>query len=179
VLLDAPVRAALAARVEALRPLASGVAWVVADNLHVTVKFLGGVERPRLELIDAALARAVAGVSRFDLAIAGLGAFPTPARARVIWAGIGGERDALGALAARAERELTSIGFSPEDRLFAPHVTLGRVREPRRNERLADALGRASSETFGRVRIDRLSLMRSDLSPHGSRYTELSAHALG
>jgi 2'-5' RNA ligase len=177
-LLVAPRRAALAAGVETLRPVASGVVWVAADNLHVTVKFLGGVDRSRLELVDAALARAVTGVAPLELAIAGLGAFPTAARARVIWAGVGGDREALGALAMRVERELTSIGFSPEDRAFSPHVTLGRVREPRRNERLADALGRGASEAFGRARIDRLSLMRSDLSREGSRYTELSGHAL-
>jgi RNA 2',3'-cyclic 3'-phosphodiesterase len=71
------------------------------------------------------------------------------------------------------------MGFAPEARGFTAHVTLGRVREPRRNPALATALERAGAITLGDLRVDRLSLMRSDLSPAGARYTELSAHPLG
>jgi 2'-5' RNA ligase len=176
-LLDAPTRAALAARVDRLREVAPGVAWVAPDNLHVTLKFLGGVDAPRLDRVRAALDRAVAGVPAFDLAVHGLGAFPTPTRARVVWAGIGDGGEALRAVAGRVERELAVLGFPPEERPFSPHVTLGRVREPRRNERLAAALARETSRS-GTVRVDRVSLMRSDLSPRGARYSELSGHLL-
>ncbi|MBI1736634.1 MAG: RNA 2',3'-cyclic phosphodiesterase, partial [Candidatus Rokubacteria bacterium] len=68
VLLDEPTRAALAARVEHLRAVAPGVAWVAPANLHVTLKFLGGVDAPRLDLVRAALDRAVAGAAPFTLA---------------------------------------------------------------------------------------------------------------
>jgi 2'-5' RNA ligase len=162
-----------------LRPLAPGVAWVAAENLHITLKFLGGVETPRLELVEKALERAVAGAAPFDLTIAGLGAFPTPTRPRVIWAGAVGGKSELVALAGRVERELAPIGFPREERPFSPHVTLGRVREPRRNERLGEALVRTATDPFGTVRVERLSLMRSDLSPRGARYSELSGHSFG
>jgi 2'-5' RNA ligase len=72
---------------------------------------------------------------------------------------------------------LASLGFPPETRVFSAHVTLGRVRAPRANPRLAEAL--ASGEVFGRQRVDRLVLMRSDLSPRGARYTELDGAPLG
>ena len=88
-LLDEATRDALAARVERLRPRAGGVAWVAPENLHVTLKFLGGVEAERLPLVREALDRAVAGRAPFDLVVSGLGAFPTPTRPRVLWAGIG------------------------------------------------------------------------------------------
>ncbi|MBI1737037.1 MAG: RNA 2',3'-cyclic phosphodiesterase, partial [Candidatus Rokubacteria bacterium] len=68
-------------------------------------------------------------------------------------------------------------GFPAEDRPFSPHVTLGRVREPKRNERLAEAFARDAAR-FGTVRVDRVCLMRSELSPRGARYSELSAHPL-
>ena len=176
-LLDEPTRAALSARVERLRSATSDVAWVAPDNVHVTVKFLGGIDAPRIDPVRAALDRAVAGVPAFTLVIERLGAFPSPARARVVWAGVGAGSEALRALADRVERELTGIGFPPEERAFSPHVTLGRVREPRRNERLAEALA-ADTSRFGAVRVDRVSLMRSELSPRGARYSELSAHPL-
>jgi 2'-5' RNA ligase len=165
--------------VDRLRAVAAGVAWVAPGNLHVTLKFLGGVETSRLEAVQSALTRAVHGHSPFDVVIVGLGAFPSATRARVIWAGIEGGRDELAALAAAVEREVAPVGFPTEERAFSPHVTLGRVREPRRNERLAEAVASATSERFGAVRVERVSLMRSDLSPRGARHTELSAHALG
>jgi len=179
VLLDDATRAALAARVESLRPVAAGVTWVAPENLHVTLKFLGGVEQPRLELVQAALARAVHGAAPFDLSVVGLGAFPSATRARVVWAGVVAGRGELTGLAASVEHELAPVGFPPEDRPFSPHVTLGRVREPRRNTELAAAFDREHAERFGVVRVDRLSLMRSDLSPRGARYSELSGHPLG
>ena len=175
--MDDPTRAALAARVARLREAVDGVAWVAPENLHLTLKFLGGVDVARLALVRDALDSAVRGCPAFDFGVAGLGAFPTPTRARVIWAGAGQGGPELQALAGRVDRALAAVGFAPEERAFSPHVTLGRMRDPRRNDRLADLLDR--SETFGRIRVDRLSLMRSDLSPHGARYSELSAHLLG
>lgn len=146
------------------------------DNLHVTLKFLGAVDTSRLPVVREALDRAVAGCASFDLAVSGLGAFPTPTRPRVIWAGAAAGSSELKDVAARVERELTAVGFASDERAFSAHVTLGRVREPRGNERLAEALG--GGERFGTVRVDRVSLMRSDLSPRGARYSELSAHPL-
>jgi len=170
------VRARLAAAVERLRPLAPGVGWVTRDNVHLTLKFLGGVESPRLAAIESALSTAATGHGAFELTVRGLGAFPTPMRPRVLWAGVAGGVAELTALAARIDDALHALGVPRETRPFAAHVTLGRVREPRANPRLAEALD--ASETFGRQPVTRVSLMRSDLSPRGARYTELAGLSL-
>jgi len=154
-----------------LRPQATGVAWVGADNLHITLKFLGGVEDTRLSDVADAVGVA-AGVRAFDVEVRGLGAFPTPTRPRVIWAGTD-DAPAFAALAARVDRALVALGFPPEARGFTPHVTLGRVREARRDPALATTLAAAATRPFGTLRVARLSLMRSDLSPRGACYTEL------
>jgi 2'-5' RNA ligase len=172
------VRVCLGEAIEGLRPVAEGIGWAATENLHVTVKFLGRVEGERLALVREALDRAVAGAEPFDIAVAGLGAFPAPIRPRVIWAGVTTGEALLVSLAERVHRELGAIGFVREARPFTAHVTLGRVRAPRRNPALAEALERAASTGYAAFRVDRLSLMRSDLSPRGARHTELSAHAL-
>lgn len=172
-LLPAELRNRLAAEIDALRDHAAGVAWVAAENLHVTLKFLGGVDESRLAEIGAALAQAVT-VPAFEVGVRGLGAFPSAARARVLWAGAPGSA-AFTTLADDVDRALAALGFPPEERGFTPHVTLGRVREPRRNDALAVALEAAAARDFGTLRVERVSLMRSDLSPRGARYTELSA----
>jgi RNA 2',3'-cyclic 3'-phosphodiesterase len=174
--LPAQIRHRLAEEVDALRPHASGVAWVATENLHVTVKFLGGVEETRLADVAVALERA-ATVPAFEVEISGLGAFPTASRPRVLWAGAPGS-PAFTRLAEGVDQALVALGFPPEARGFTPHVTLGRVREPRRDVALTEALEVAAARPFGALRVERLSLMRSDLSPRGARYTELSTAPL-
>jgi RNA 2',3'-cyclic 3'-phosphodiesterase len=173
VLLPDEIRQRLALEVDALRGHASGVAWVAAENLHITVKFLGGVEEARLSDVAAALERA-ATVPAFAVEIRGLGAFPDANKPRVLWAGAPGS-PAFTRLAEHVDQALVALDVPPEGRAFTPHVTLGRVREPRRNVPLTEALEAAAARAFGALRVERLSLMRSDLSARGARYTELSA----
>jgi len=169
------VRARLAAEVERLRPLARDVAWVARDNLHLTLKFLGGVEPDRLDTLAETLTTAVARRPVFALTVRGLGAFPSRTRARVLWAGVDAGA-ALATLATGIDAAVEPLGFAREARPFSAHVTLGRVREPRPNPRLAEAL--ALDDVLGRQRVVRVSLMRSELSPRGARYTELATAAL-
>ena len=157
---------------------ALSVSWVAPENLHVTVKFLGNVDAARVPSVIDALRSAVRGHAPFDLEVGGLGAFPSATRARVLWAGLIGGTAPLGALAASVEDALAHLGFPREDRPFSPHITLARVREPRRSPELAEALGVASGRRFGQVAVPDIALMRSDLSPRGARYSTLASIAL-
>lgn len=173
------MRSALAAWTERSRAVIGGASWVAAENVHITLKFLGRVEEPRLGLCEAALGRAVGGHRPFDLTIQGLGAFPSASRARVIWAGIGDGAEALGALADSVERELERLGFPVEARRFSGHVTLARIREPRGDPTIVRALEEDANARFGTTRVERVVLMRSDVSPRGARYTERASVTLG
>jgi 2'-5' RNA ligase len=177
VLLPEDVRRALGREIERMRAVARGVSWVAPDNLHVTLKFLGDVGEPVVESLRLALGRVATAAEPFQLGVRGLGAFPTRTRARVVWAGIDTGAAAIGALAGRVEQSLAALGFAPEGRPFAGHVTLGRVREPRRDPALAEALERPAGD-FGTVRVDRIALVKSDLSPRGARYTPLDSWPL-
>jgi 2'-5' RNA ligase len=178
VLLPERVRAALASEVERMRAVTRGVAWVAGTNLHVTLKFLGEVDAARVDAVTTALNGAAAAVAPFTVELSGLGAFPTPLRPRVLWAGIASGVPAMTTLAARVEAALAGCGFAPDDRPFAAHVTLGRVREPRRDPALAAEIERAARQPFGEIMVDRIVLVRSELSPRGARYSEVSAAPL-
>jgi 2'-5' RNA ligase len=177
VLLPDAVRRALAAAVDRLRPLAPGVAWVASENLHVTLKFLGEVDDGRVTQVREALARAVPAGAPFDVRVRAMGAFPGAARARVLWAGIA-DAGPLAALADRVDTALGTAGFPRDERPFAAHVTLGRVREPRRDAALAAALAEAATVDFGLVRVDQVVLVRSQLSPRGARHSPVGAWPL-
>ncbi len=179
ILLPDRLRSSLAMEIERLGPQARGVGWVVPENLHLTLKFLGSVEPLRMEQIEGALQATAAAAAPFTLAVRGLGAFPSPARPRVIWAGVQTAGTAVAALASRLDDALGPLAFPREERPFSAHVTLGRVREPRRDPALAEALAAGSEKDFGYFRVERMTLMRSDLSPRGARYTALAAWPLG
>jgi RNA 2',3'-cyclic 3'-phosphodiesterase len=126
--------------------------------------------------VAAALSAAAASSTAFDLVLRGLGAFPSPTRPRVLWAGIDEGRAAAATLARGVDDALAELGFEREARAFSPHVTLGRVRGPRPAPRLAEAL--AAGGHFGRQPVASVALMRSDLSPRGARYSELATAPL-
>jgi 2'-5' RNA ligase len=109
----------------------------------------------------------------------GLGAFPSVTRPRVVWAGVTEGAGVTIELAGRVDEALTALGFAREERAFSPHITLGRVRQPRRDPSLTEALRGAAGSRFGRIRVTGASLMRSELSPHGARYSELASVSLG
>ncbi|HEU0130410.1 MAG TPA: RNA 2',3'-cyclic phosphodiesterase [Mycobacteriales bacterium] len=125
-----PPPPALAALARAVAPLraAHAASWVPPERLHLTLAFLGDVAEPVLPRLGDALAAAVAGTAAFGLRVAGGGAFPRPARPRVLWAGIDGEVDALARLARAVRRAARSAGVDVERAPYVPHVTVARVR---------------------------------------------------
>ncbi len=106
-----------------------------AENWHITLRFVGKVSQTDYEKLLAKLGDADLG-SGFALGFAGLGAFPKPARATVLWLGVDRGADELSRLAAVVEEATVSAGFIPEERPFHPHLTLSRIRPPRDVRRL-------------------------------------------
>ncbi len=178
-----PVRrrvAALQADLKRAAGRAAGdVKWVVPENVHLTLQFLGGVPEERRAAVEAAVTEAAAACPPFHLDVHGAGAFPSGRRARVLWAGVGGDVAVLAELAADLGRRLAVLGYPPEDRPFSAHLTLGRSRDPRGLPGLAAALARCADAPGARWPVDDVVLFRSHLSPHGPRYEALSRAPLG
>jgi 2'-5' RNA ligase len=100
--------------------------WSVTENLHLTVRFVGTVDRSVVEGIADRLAGS-AGPA-IDLALGEAGTFKRSRLARVVWLGLRFGADGLSALAARVEAECRAAGLAPEARAFQPHLTLARAR---------------------------------------------------
>ena len=177
--LDSDLKAALAIAQDRLKATRSDVGWVRPENLHLTLKFLGQVEEGRLGAIGEAIAAAATGSGPIRLVFEGLGAFPSPRAARVVWIGLSHGAEALAKLQTRVEVGLESLGFAREERPFTVHLTLGRVRSPAHREQLARALTSTSVEALGEMALDRIELMKSDLSARGARYSILQSFPLG
>jgi RNA 2',3'-cyclic 3'-phosphodiesterase len=182
VALTEPIRRTLADAMEELLVLAPFVSPSRVEAIHLTLHFVGQVERGKVSQIAGGMGRAIGSFQAFEVLVSGVGAFPAPTSARVVWAGIGEPgRTGLIALKQAMEAPLRSAGIELEDRVYAPHLTLGRVRgEPRAPERarLAEWMHRWQEFQFGALRVDAIHLMRSDLSARPPRYTVLETFAL-
>lgn len=152
--------------------------WERPEKLHITLKFLGDIEPARVEDLSLAAARAVASVEPFDLTIEEPGAFPPHGQPRVLWLGIVDASGRLAFMHNALEAECAALNFPRESRPFKPHLTLARIRSPQGARELATA-HRAIPFEPQRFKVSELIVMRSELSPGGSRYTPLSRHRLG
>lgn len=157
------------------------VKWVDTGNIHLTLKFLGNIPPARVDGITEAVKQAAKGKSPFQLEISKLGAFPTVNQPRVIWVGVGGETDRLVELQRSVDSRLAPLGFAPEKQSFVPHLTIARVREsasPDDKKALGRLLASTKFDSQGRIGVDSIKLMRSQLTPEGPIYSLLSRVAL-
>ncbi len=114
------------------RPLRDDLRWTSREAWHITLAFLGEVTDLSLTRLLPRLERAARRHRPFPLSLAGAGAFPSAARANVLWSGLSGDRRALAELAASVGAGARRAGAAPPDagRRFQPHLTLARCRAP-------------------------------------------------
>jgi 2'-5' RNA ligase len=140
---------------------------VKARNFHFTLIFLGEISEQQVSQVKDALS----GISfePFSLTYTGVGAFPRPGNARVIWVGVDDEgRKKLDALADQVVAKLGQIGFRP-DKPFSAHLTIFRAK----NRHVQVDVQKYAGRTFGTDVIDSVHLKRSDLSPAGPTYSNV------
>lgn len=169
------LRSLVAGVVAALRtsPDADAWRWTDPEAWHVTLAFLGATEPASVPRLSRSLAALAGGESRFAREAGGLGAFPTPGRARVVWYGIA---DGDGRLRRLASTVRSAVGLPPDAR-FRGHLTLGRARDPFGTD--ASALLDGADGPPARLAIDRLILYRSHLGRGPAHYEALSSAPLG
>ena len=117
------------------------------------------------------------GIATFLLEIAEVGAFPNLRQPRVLWLSISGEMDKLTAWQQRIDNGLAPLGFAKETRPFTPHLTLARLREgvsPGDRRDFGELVMKTPIEVNYKVKVNSLSLMKSQLLPTGAVYSRLA-----
>jgi 2'-5' RNA ligase len=171
--IDLPDRlAAAVAAAQAPFADAPGVRPVDPGNAHLTLTFLGDVDRDRVPAVVEALETAVddAGVEPFELVVEGYGAFPSLDYVSVVWAGVADDAGTAETtrLHEAIERETTALGFDPADHAFTPHVTLARVDDGRSKDLIRRVVD--GTVDVGRFRVDEVRLTESTLDEDGPTY---------
>ncbi|MCX8103894.1 MAG: RNA 2',3'-cyclic phosphodiesterase [Candidatus Bipolaricaulota bacterium] len=172
------VRAQLYEIARPLRQAEARVTWVRPENFHVTLKFLGEVEPSAVDALKALGAQIAAKFPKSEITFDTVGAFPDLRRPRVLWIGSQQAPQVLFDLQASLERELTKMGFEAE-RHFAPHVTVGRVKDEHtaRVGQFARLISQIAPFAC-HAQITHITLMESQLSPSGAIYTPVATWEL-
>ncbi len=157
------------------------IRWVPAQNMHLTLKFIGNIAASHLDFLKQMLTQSVNSQRQFDLQIGGIGSFPNLKRPRVLWVGIHAPAD-LTSLQKNVEAGAVRLGYEKEERGFSPHLTLGRVRQnvsAADLQRIRSALENTQIGRIGTATIEAVHLYKSDLHTDGSIYTKLLSVPLG
>lgn len=171
-------KTAMGSFITELKKTGADVKWVVAENIHLTLKFLGNIDESLIPGIAEALSKKLSLYDAFYITIADVGCFPSEKRPRVIWVGIK-DSDVLTNMQKDVDAVMTGFGFAPEVRPFSPHLTVGRVRSLKKVAELTKRFADFRRSDFGRVGISAIHIMKSELKPAGAEYSSLCRISLG
>ena len=154
------------------------IRWTRPDTMHLTLKFLGNVDGTQVPAVGRALAAEVPRHAVARLALGGVGAFPSPSRARVVWLAVREGADALAAVASGVDRALSGLGVGAENRPLSPHLTLGRARDARRAPDLRSAFAALDQTEAGAWSPRAVVLFESQLRPSGAVHRAIDEYPL-
>lgn len=158
-----------------LQDLDADIKWEPPHKFHVTLKFLDEILNEEVNDICLRVQRAVKDLPPFTLGLRGAGAFPSVAKPRNVWIGVGEGREEITEVARRVDLAMREVGFPRELRPFTPHVTLGRVK--RATSALADLselLAQYQNIDLGKSYIQSVTVFASHMARSGSNYTVLA-----
>jgi 2'-5' RNA ligase len=153
------------------------VGWEKPEKIHLTLKFLGDIDEKQLFRLSEAVKRTAADFTAFALRMENTGCFPSRKKAKILWTGLTDESGNLQKLQKRLEEEAGARGFEKENRLFKPHLTIARLREPERSGELAEAFLQKQFEPVS-FEVPAIVIYESKLQPAGSVYSVIERQKL-
>ncbi len=159
--------------VAALKSKTTSFRWVQKENLHLTIRFLGGIEESKIDKIREVLAGPMASFTPFSIGFSELGGFPNLKKCRVLWIGVEKGNEACLQLKKISDDSLIRFGFPKEPENFIPHVTLARSKT--NGEVFLDLLDRQifTEMKKSQILIKKMTLFQSELKPSGALHTNL------
>jgi len=169
-----PIQSTIADIILPLKQDAAAIRWEKQEKFHVTMKFLGDVLPEQLRLLQFSLQNIGPTIHRFEIPLTSIGCFPALRSPKIVWIGSAHEQQALLAECFSAvEKTCIAAGFKNEARPFHPHITVGRVK----GKISGNLIKKIENTTFEPLQFlcTELLIMKSDLSPSGSAYSQLSS----
>lgn len=173
--LPADTRSFLAAHSERLKSLGMKLTWVQPEQMHITVKFFGELNEDDAPSLTEALKTIAATAPAFSLGVGGIGTFPPAGRVNVVWIGVQASME-LSGLHQQCDDVLSRFGSPPEDRPFAPHLTLGRNKDHSASRGIRSVLADYEIGEPCVARVAGMTLYESILDRTGPTHRVISKH---
>ena len=156
--------------IDILRKHDADIKWLIPENLHLTLKFLGNTPDGLLPAIKESLLSIATLYEPFYIKIYSTGVFPNKKYPRVIWTGIE-DSEILKKLNRDIEHFMSLLGYKKENKEYKAHLTLGRIRSHRGIINVISELDNYCDKEFGTFSADSVKLMKSELKPKGAEYS--------
>ncbi|HEV2866057.1 MAG TPA: RNA 2',3'-cyclic phosphodiesterase [Allosphingosinicella sp.] len=151
----------------------SGARWQTDDQLHLTLRFIGEVDRHQAVDIHAALG--AIHHPRFEIALNGVGTFDRRGQPDTVWAGVS-PQGPLKALHKKVDQSIGRVGIAPEQRAYLPHITLARLK--RSSGRVGGLLEQSGGLASAPFAVEHFDLFESRLTPDGAVYSVVERYPL-
>ena len=148
--------------------------WVPVANLHLTLQFIGNLDRAHLDVVQQAAARIE--IPEFPLKLHQVGAFPSSARTSVLWVGVETKGE-LVALHRSLYESLSSLDLDLEERTFVPHITVGRTKRGVKID-TRNWIAEHFSFESDPILVSAFHLFSSELRPSGAIYRRVASYPL-
>jgi len=155
-----------------LKKYDADVKWIVPENIHLTLNFLGNTAEGLIPGISKSLRTVASSFEPFYITIYGTGLFPDKKFPRVIWIGIK-DSQMLMKLHGDIDQAMSLTGYQKEEREFQPHLTIGRIKSRKGIIHIVNELDTVQKKDFGTFQVNMIKLMKSELNPKGAEYTSL------
>jgi len=170
------IRSGLEAAREEIRHEFPPARWTRPDGWHLTLKFLGEVDRAMLGNLVAALAPGLRGINEVTVDLNKTGFFPSSMRPRVAW--IGGVANGAEEVVAVVEQTAETVGFPRKRRPWSVHLTQARLKSQWPKSAVDRYLEWGDKLKLEAFRCREVVLFESDLQPGGAVYTSLERFRL-
>ncbi len=149
------------------------VRWTNPENIHITLKFLGNITSQQILLLKETLKHIQTVTDSFEIQLSELGAFPNRKNPRILWINITQGSCEIIQIAQSIEDQLKDLGFVQSVKSFAPHITIGRIRDLQRTRKLSHTIKNQIIPPDCQDTINEILLFKSNLSSKGPIHTKL------
>jgi len=172
--IDSEIKNKLSEYLSKLKRTGADAKWVFPENIHLTLKFIGYIEKEALIHLNRIINDAVFSIEPFSISIGNIGAFPSLMKPRVVFACVQEHGNNLIEIYEKLDKGVEQLGIKKESKKYVGHITLGRVRSQKNISKLKNTLNSGTECCFGYERVTSLSLIQSKLTPTGPLYTRLN-----
>ncbi|MGR3294599.1 MAG: RNA 2',3'-cyclic phosphodiesterase [Candidatus Scalindua sp.] len=172
--IDSEIKNKLSEYLSKLKRTGADVKWVAPENIHLSLKFIGYIEKETLINLNKIINDAVSGIGSFSISIGNIGAFPSIEKPRVVFVCVQERGNSLFKIYEKLDKGVEQLGIKRESKKYVGHITLGRVKSQQNISKLKNILNSGTECYFGLEKVASLSLIQSKLTPTGPLYTRLN-----